>query len=198
MANRHYRGDDEQSAFIEVDLLPHMRRPRAFNVNILLIVLAAVFFSWVLIYIPLNGRQNALDDTLERNNDLTNQQAVITDIIDRYGIERERIEFQDQLALARPLQSEYADNLASISQAITIVETDGRILSVSYSAVENQFDLIITLSRNISFQNVNIEFLELDFVQNSSNTTPEPISGSSRYRAAYTIEVIDNAIEESE
>jgi len=197
MANRHYKGDDEQSAFIEVDLLPQMRRPRAFNVNILLIVLVAVFFSWVLIYIPLNGRQDTLDDTLETNNDLTNELEVINDIVDRYGIERERIDFQDQLEMARPLQSEYADNLSEIEEAITIIETDGRILSVSYNAVENRFDLVITLRRVISFSNVNIEFLELDFVSGSSHTDPEPISGSTRYRAAYTIEVSDDAVEES-
>lgn len=193
MANRHYTGDEDQNAFIEVDLLPQMRRPRQFNVNVLLIVLVAVFASWLLIYLPLNGRQDELDEALERNNDLTNEEVFINETIDSYGIEAERIDFQDNLETARGLQTNYADQLAGIDNAIHVIEPDGRFTDVSYNAVGNRFDVDVALTRQISFQNVNIEILELDFVQDSSYTSPVPIDDTSWYRARYTIEVDPDA-----
>ena len=189
MANRHYTGGEDQNAFIEVDLLPQMRRPRQFNVNVLLVVLLAVFASWLLIYLPLTGRQDALDDALETNNDLSNQRMFINETIDSYGIEAERIEFQNQLVLAESLQSGYAEQLDGIGNAIEIIEPNGRFLSISYNAVEMQFDVAVALTRDISFRNVNIEILELDFVNESTYTDPQPIQGTSWYRARFTIEV---------
>ncbi|MFP4078337.1 MAG: hypothetical protein ACOCU5_02370 [Bacillota bacterium] len=193
MANRHYTGDEDQNAFIEVDLLPQMRRPRQFNVNVLLVVLVAVFASWLLIYLPLNGRQDALDDTLETNNDLTNEEVFINETIESYGIEKERIDFQAHLENAKGLQTNYAEQLEGIENAISAVEPDGRFLSVSYDAVNEEFYIGVTLNRQISFQNVNIEILELDFVNSASYSSPESIKGSSWYRARFTIEVDPDA-----
>lgn len=171
MPNRRFQSKDaEQSDFIYVDLLPDMRRPRQFNVNIILIVLVAVFFTWLLVYWPLSGRQNQLDEALNLNNDLTAQRDYIESQIDAYRIDRDRIDLLGSIETALDNQLNMTQYHSDLVAAIQSVESDARIRSINYNASNNTITLRVNLQRSLSYENVNIAFLDLEFVANSSYT----------------------------
>ena len=171
MPNRRFQSKDpDQNEFIYVDLLPDVRRPRQFNVNIILIVLIAVFLTWLLIYWPLSGRQSQLDEALDRNNDLRIQEEVLEQQITTYRIDRSRIELFDNIeeALAHQIMmTQYHDELKA---AVTSVESGGTIDVINFNVSTNTITLRVSLQRQLSFDNVNIAFLDLPFVESSSYT----------------------------
>ncbi len=169
MANRRFTGkESEQSDFIYVDLLPHMRRPRQFNVNIILIVLIAVAATWLLIYWPLSGRQEMLDDALNRNNDLQIQRDLIDEQIAVYRIDEDRITLMENIDTALEHQLEVMEYRDDLLAAIHRVESGASIKSLNVDISANTITLRVELTRNLSYENVNIEFLELPFVKNST------------------------------
>jgi len=171
MPNRRFQNQDEhESAFIYVDLLPDVRRPRQFNVNVILIVLIAVFLTWLLIYWPLSGRQNQLDAALDANNDLTTQREFLDQQINTYRIDRDRIDLLENIELAIDHQINVLEYHDALYNAVTSVESEGRIEIINYNVSTNVITMRVHLQRSLSYDNVNIAFLDLPFVEGSSYT----------------------------
>ena len=188
MANRRFQAKGQQMAneFIYIDLLPDMRRPRQFNVNILLVVLFAVILSWIFIYFPLSARQARLDAALELNNDLQFQLLLVNEELVGLNIQQNRVNFLRVVERVEHHQIDYQDYFLLIEELIE--SYDGRVRFVRYSAVNQQFDIIVELNTAIESRSLNWDFIDLPFVRNSSNTTPS-ITQNFTYTAVFTIEV---------
>ncbi len=194
MPNRKYQGKErEGSEFIYVDLLPEMRRPRQFNVNILLIVLIAVILSWLVIYMPLSGRQERLDEVLEERNDLRNERAMIDGIISTYRLDADRITFMENIERAKALQSTYTQYKEDMENAVLEIDHNADIIDFRYDHANNEVVFRVTMGRRIHFPNLEMEIYELLYV--ASINYPEPTSpeGSTRYTTTITVEVDPDA-----
>ncbi|GEM_PF-863978 len=199
MPNRRYQGKElPQSEFITVDLLPDVRRPRQFNVNIILIVLVAVFFTWLLIYWPLSGRQAQLDSALETNNDLITMRELVNDQISEYRIDPSILEFQDHIDRIEALQTDYESLQTELVATVLQAESNAFFLSFTFNVVEEQMVIRLNLPRAITFQNVRIALLELGYVESATYSSPSSPAGTSRYTAIFTIGVDLDAFKETE
>ena len=187
MANRKYQSkfSDESNEFIHVDLLPNVRRPRQFNVNILFVVLFAVILSWLLIYIPLSSRQDTLNEVLAEKNNLQNQLELVTD--ERVGlrIEQERIDFSNAIDKALELHVDIETYLNIFENRANFY--NGSIVFVRYDAISQRFN--IEMEMNIlDIQELLWDFEELEFIKSASSSTPLFIAGD-RYSTIFTLEV---------
>jgi len=188
MPNRRYMGKERgEHEFIYVDLLPNVKRPRQFNVNILYIVLIAVAASWFLVYMPLSSRQETLDTVLEQNNDMTNQLLLLNEEVVGYRIEQNRIDFMSQLDRIEALQTDYLDVFIPVRDIV--LNYNGEITQLRYDRISQQLQLVVILNTEFTFQNLNLELLEQDFITSSEHTTPNQQAGTVRYTATYTIGV---------
>lgn len=168
MPNRRYEGkDSEQSEFVYVDLLPNIRRPRQFNVNIILIVLFAVFFTWLLIYWPLNNRQSEYDEALETLNDLETQKTFIDEQIETYRIDRTRINILDSIEDAQTHQIHVMHHIDDIEIEINRLDENATIEAIRFDLSENKIFLRIPLQRSVDYAGLNRRFNDLPFVNES-------------------------------
>ena len=171
MPNRRYEGkDSEQSEFVYVDLLPNIRRPRQFNVNIILIVLFAVFFTWLLIYWPLNNRQAEYDKALETLNDLETQQTFIDEQIETYRIDRSRINLLNSIEDARHHQIYVMHHIGDIETEIAYVDPTASIEVIQFDLSDNEILLRIPLQRTVDYGGLNRRFNDLPFVVRATYT----------------------------
>jgi len=190
MPNRRYEGkDSEQSEFVYVDLLPNIRRPRQFNVNIILIVLVTVFFTWLLIYWPLNSRQEEYDAALERLNDLRTQESFIEEQIETYRIDRNRINLSDSIEAARDHQVHVMHHISDLEVEIDRIDSNASIEVIRFDLSDNLIILRVPLQRTVDYSGLNRRFIDLPFVIDSSYS----ISSSE-----FTLEVDFDAFETTE
>ncbi len=192
MPSRKYQGKNrEGSDFIHVDLLPEMKRPRQFNVNIIFIVLIAVSLSWLLIYLPLNDRQSDLDSAYESQNDLQSRVELTDDIIATYRLDPERIDFMNDIESIRALQGGYGDYEDGVSAAVLSADSSGRLLDFNYNAVTGEIEATVSLTRSLYFSDLEIELLEAEFVDYVDIPASEP--DGARHVSQVVIGVDDDA-----
>ena len=112
MPSRRYRPSKRDGAdFIEIDLLPNVRRPRVFNANVLLVVLLIVVLSFLLIYLPFASRQSVLNENLEEYNDFNYRLELVNQEISGYGIEAERLRYLGVIADIEDLNGDFFDQI---------------------------------------------------------------------------------------
>ncbi len=173
--------------FIYVDLLPDVKRPRQFNANILFVVLFGVALSWFIVYMPLNARQEELNRVSEIRHDLQHQRALIAEEISGYRIDEARFDFYNQLRLIESLEGDFQLQYQPLRTSIE--QRDGQLISLNYDHFASTFRIQVSLANVFMFENLMFDLLELDFVERVSYDNPQPVSGSIRHRATYTIEV---------
>ncbi len=189
MANRKYMGKSQINTheFIYVDLLPDVKRPRQFNANILFVVLFGVALSWFIVYMPLNGRQEELNRVSEIRHDLQHQRVLMAEEIAGYSIDEDRFEFYNQLRLIESLEGDYQMQYQPLKTRIE--QQGGQVISLNYDHFSSAFRIQVSLANVFMFENLMFDLLELDFVESIRFDNPQPVSGSIRHRATYTIEV---------
>ena len=187
MANRKYQSkfSEESNEFIHVDLLPNVRRPRQFNVNILFIVLFAVILSWLLIYIPLSSRQDTLNEVLAEKNNLQNQLELVTDERVGLGIDQNRVNFYNAIERAIALHIDF-ENYVNIFEN-RIDRYNGTMKIVRFDAISQRFHIQVELGA-LDFQELEWDFEELAFVTDASSSPPLFVAGD-RYTSIFTLEV---------
>ncbi len=194
MPNRHYQGKERDTQeFIYVDLLPDMKRPRQFNVNIILIVLIAVGLSWLIIYMPLNTRQDELDEVLEAQNDLQSQYELTEQIIASYRLDADRIDFMRDIEAIDELQSHYYDHKQILDDTIRTVHSDGRILRFSYNSFQETYTLQVSYVREEEFEVLEEYLYDLDFVESASYDSVRVPEGPANVQARVIVEVDPDA-----
>ncbi|MFP4287338.1 MAG: hypothetical protein ACLFRI_06515 [Candidatus Izemoplasmataceae bacterium] len=188
MANRKFQSKGQQTTneFILVDLLPDVRRPRQFNVNILLIVLFAVILSWIFIYFPLSNRQETLNNVLEENNDLQYELLLVNEELTGYNIQMNRVNFLDTVNTVSMHQINYQTYYDELEALVN--NYGGDVWFVRYSAVNSRFELMVELNTQIEFRSLNWDYGDLTYVDESSYTALQQTS-SFTYTAIFTIEV---------
>ncbi|MFW5864889.1 MAG: hypothetical protein ACOCUE_02395 [Candidatus Izemoplasmataceae bacterium] len=188
MANRKFQSKGQQTTneFILVDLLPDVRRPRQFNVNILLIVLFAVILSWIFIYFPLSNRQETLNNVLEENNDLQYELLLVNEELTGYNIQMNRVNFLDTVNTVSMHQINYQTYYDELEALVN--NYGGDVWFVRYSAVNSRFELMVELNTQIEFRSLNWDYGDLPYVDESSYTALQQTSNFT-YTAIFTIEV---------
>ena len=188
MANRKYqsRYTAESNEFIHVDLLPNVKRPRQFNVNVLFVVLIAVILSWLIIYIPLSSRQERLNEVLATNNNLQNQLLLVNEELVGYNIQQNRINFNNAINQAEDLQIGFSTYLDMFDADVS--QYGGDIVFVRYDAVGERFVIEVVLNTLDDFQELEWDLEEYAFVINAEFTTPLLTPGGRR-RAEFILEV---------
>ncbi len=196
MPNRFFKGRNlPENEFITVDLLPDVRRPRQFNVNVILIVLVAVFFTWLLIYWPLTARQNDLDKALELNNDLENALQHLSEQEEAYRLDNEIITFYGHVNQIRDLQFDFHTLDQDIQAAIRSSEPTAHFLFYQYNAATQVYTIRVSLMHYFIFEDVLIDLYELDYVIRATHGSIMSPEHTTRYEAAFRIEVDIDAFE---
>ncbi len=193
MPSRKFKERDS-SDFIHVDLLPEVKRPRQFNVNIVFIVLATVVLTWLIIYIPLSSRQETLDSVLERNNELTYERDSLRGIISENRIEEERVELAESIEEIAALQQDYDFYIDDFENAIVFIDSSGLLTTFRYNAVTNEIVFGVVYRINVDgynpFRNLEFELLSIPYVEEVSRTPSSQVApGSTRYFSRFTVEV---------
>ncbi len=193
MPSRRYKERDS-SDFIHVDLLPEVKRPRQFNVNVVFIVLATVILTWLIIYIPLSSRQETLDTVLERNNELTDERDSLRGIINEHRIEADRVALAESIDDIKALQQGYNVYIDDFENAIVFTDSSGYLTSFRYNAVAGEIVFTVVYRIPIEaynpFRDLEFELLSLDYVENVSRSPRSQIApGSTRYSSRFTLEV---------
>ncbi len=155
----HKKATRTSNDFIQIDLLPEMRRPRNFNVNILLLVLIAVVASWLIIYLPLTTRQENLDNALETRSDLRFERDLLLEEIVGYNIEQDRLTLQDRLQQAEALGIDFFYYYDWFEEIMLTRDTVDIVL-VDFDAVSGIFYIDVLAPSTSSFRN--IEFLLIE------------------------------------
>ena len=164
MAKKRYRGGRDQISgdFIHVDLLPDVKRPRQFNINVIYIVLFAVFLSFLVIYWPLSNRQETLTNVIEENQDLTVELRLMEAVRSGLNLERDQITLYNLQNRIDALSVDYDAHFAMID---TVLSTyDARVTRFEYFAAPNIFDLNITIEREDLMEYLYEDLIGLDFV----------------------------------
>ncbi len=193
MPSRRYR-DRDSSDFIHVDLLPEVKRPRQFNVNIVFIVLATVILTWLIVYIPLSSRQERLDEVLEENNELVDERDSLRGIINENRIEAARVELAENIDDIKALQKGYDFYMDDFENSIVFIDSTGVMTTFRYNAVTREivFGVIyrVPIQGYNPFRDLEFELLSIPYVENVSRTPSSQIEpGSTRYFSRYTVEV---------
>ncbi len=168
MANRKFQSSTPQQArneFINIDLLPDVKRPRQFNVNLILVVLIGVVFTWLIIYLPLTGRQSRLDAALETNNELQYQLILVNEEISGYNIEQHRIDYANQIETLETLGIDFDRYMETLMPAILNNNTD--ITFVQFDADTMRFTFRVRSSNQINFMFIEDTLYEHDDIVDS-------------------------------
>lgn len=191
MANRKYQGRSVSGTndFIHIDLLPDVKRPRQFNVNILLLVLIAVFASWLIIYLPLTTRQERLDNALEERSDLQYELLLVNEERVGYNIEQERVTFLSYIENANSLKIEFMDYHTQISN---VIEAEGLIDAVFYDGLTKTYTYRVDTSNAATFDVIRFSLIDLPFVINVEYQENFQGDNNSLRQAEFEIEVDTN------
>ena len=174
MANQRYRGKRDQISgdFIHVDLLPDVKRPRQFNINVIYVVLFAVLLSFLLIYWPLSNRQETLTAVIEENQDLSHELSLMRAVRNGLNLEPDQIALYNLQNRVSDLEVDYDARFAAIN---TIMHAyDARTMRFEYFAATNIFDLQITIEREDFVEYLYEDLIGLNFVEDVEMISQAP------------------------
>jgi septal ring factor EnvC (AmiA/AmiB activator) len=192
MAKRHVYTKSEHGIgdFVYVDLLPEVRRPRQFNVNVILSLFFAVLVFYVLIFVPVNNKTIQLEELNSWNNDLKHELTLIQEEFVGYEIDLEVIKLENEIDNVRDLRVDFNNLLDDVE--LEVNDVSGNISFISYSAEQSQLRVTVQLTSFYSYNSLEQEFLNLDWVVSSENTTPEKNGDEVQYSATFILEVDPN------
>jgi predicted PurR-regulated permease PerM len=192
MAKKHVYTKSEHGIgdFVYVDLLPEVRRPRQFNVNVILSLFFAVLVFYVLIFVPVNNKTIELEALNSWNNDLAHELTLIQEEFVGYEIDLDVIELENEIDNVRDLRVDFNNLLDDVE--LEVNDVSGNISFISYSAELSQLRVTVQLTSFYSYNSLEQEFLNLDWVLSSENTTPEKNGSEVQYSATFILEVDPN------
>ena len=199
MPKKHVYAKSEHGIgdFVYVDLLPEVRRPRQFNVNVIISLLFAVVLVWVLIFNPVSTRTAELEDLRSWNNDLLHEKSLIQEEFDGYEIDLEVVEFEDSINNLDSLKVDFNNLLDDVELAVDEVavdEFDGNITFISYLAESKELKVTVQFIDQNSFSALEDE-LHNYLKERLINVTPpeeEFIIAVNRYSGTFILEVDPN------
>ena len=99
MAKRfvYQKGMHGYSDFVYVDLLPHVKRARQFNVNVIVALLVLIILTYVLVFVPYSDKLYQYEDLKAQNNDLTHELTLTNEEYIGYEINEDLINFEGNI-----------------------------------------------------------------------------------------------------
>jgi len=176
--------------FVYVDLLPEVRRPRQFNVNVILSLFFAVLVVYILIFIPVNNKTIELESLRSWNNDLAHEYSLIDEEFVGYEIDLDVITFEEEIQNLIDLRVDFNNLLDDVELAVN--DVSGSISFISYSAENSELRVTVQLTSFYAYNTLDQDFLNLDWVISSDNTDPEKNGSEVLYSATFTLEVDPN------
>ena len=189
MAKKHVYTKDSTGYgdFIYIDLLPEVRRARRFNVNVVGALLFAITVAFFIIYRPYRDRTFEFEQIYSTNNDLVHELQLTQEEFYGYEIDMNAIQFEEDIAEFEKLKVNF-NNLVDDVELI-VDDNGGRIRSVSYSAMSDTLVVRISIISQFSYNSINNELLNLNWVNGSNYSTPNKIGDDVQYTSTFTIEV---------
>ena len=176
--------------FVYVDLLPEVRRPRQFNVNVILSLFFAVLVVYILIFVPVSSKTTTLEELNSWNNDLAHEYTLIEEEFFGYEIDLEVIDFEAEIENLVDLRVDFNNLLDDVE--LEVNDVSGDISFISYSAEQSQLRVTVQLTNFYSYNTLDQEFLNLGWVVSSDYTEPEKNGSEVQYSATFTLEVDPN------
>ncbi|MCF7925755.1 MAG: hypothetical protein K9L26_04405 [Candidatus Izimaplasma sp.] len=179
------------SDFVYVDLLPEVKRARQFNVNVVVALLLGVVLSFIFIYLPYRDATLRMEELNGLNNDLQHELTLTQEEITGYEIDLQVIDFQEDIAEIEQHRinfNNYIDDLELITQL-----HGGRINRVSYDQDISEIQIDVAIVTPFSYNILNNQILNLDWVITSGYSTPQRFGGDVEYVSTFTIEVNTDA-----
>jgi hypothetical protein len=192
MAKKHVYTKSEHGIgdFVYVDLLPEVRRPRQFNVNVILSLFFAVLVVYVLIFVPVNNKTIQLEELNSWNNDLAHEYTLIQEEFYGYEIDLDVITFEEKIDTVRDLRVDFNNLLDDVE--LEVNDVSGNISFISYSAEQSQLRVTVELTNFYSYNSLDQEFLNLPWVTSSDYTEPQKDGSEVQYSATFILEVDPN------
>lgn len=186
---RHVYSKDQTGFgdFIYVDLLPEVKRARQFNVNVVVALLFAIILGFFLIYRPYRDATFELEAVTSRNNDLKHELTLTEEEFEGYEIDLSAIRFEEDIDAMRDLSVNFNNLIDDVH--LIVDDNNGRIRNISYDAVEQTMIIEISIVSQFSYNSLNNQLLNLDWVQASTYSTPTRPGGDVEYTSRFEIEV---------
>lgn len=189
MGNKHIYAKSAGGAsdFVYVDLLPEVKRSRQFNVNVIAALFLGVFLSFVLIYMPFRVSTEEFERLNALNNDLEHELTLTREEFSGYEIDLDTIAFEDNIELLRTYKVDF-NNFFDDVELIADIH-DGTISYIYYSAESSRLQLTIITSSPFTFNILNNDLLELDWVESSEFSVPVRTGDAVLYTATFVLGV---------
>jgi hypothetical protein len=189
MAKRHVYSKDSSGFgdFVYVDLLPEVKRSRQFNMNVILALLFAVVLGFFLIYRPYSARVFEIEELTSENFDLRHELTLTNEEFAGYGIDLDAITFIEDIENAELLRINFNNLIDDIELKVNL--NNGRIRSIAYNAETSEIQVQVSIISQFSFNTLNTQILNEDWVFDSTYTTPTRLSDDVEYTSTFVIGV---------
>jgi len=189
MPKRHVYSKDTTGYgdFVYVDLLPEVRRARQFNMNVIVALLFAVVLGFFVIYRPYRDATFEFEAVTSINNDLVKELALTQEEFDGYEIDLEAIAFEGDIEELEKFRVNFNNLVDDLELAVDM--NNGRIRSIIYSANDKEFRVEVSNVSPFSFNTLNNELLNLNWVDYSTYSTPTSFGDEVEYNSTYRIGV---------
>jgi hypothetical protein len=164
MAKRfvYQKGMHGYSDFVYVDLLPHVKRARQFNVNVIVALLVLIILTYVLVFVPYSDKLYQYEDLKAQNNDLTHELTLTNEEYIGYEINEDLINFEGNIDDVNGLKVDLKTILDDLE--IDIQNNAGLLASFSYDADSSVIVIDVIMKDIANFSTLNTDFLGKDWV----------------------------------
>ena len=193
MATKHVYEKSIGSAgdFVYIDLLPEVKRSRQFNMNVIAALFLGVILSFILIYMPYSKATATHESLNALNNDLVHELMLTNEEFIGYEINLDTIVFEEDIDLLKTFKVDFNNYLDDIELLTTV--NGGTIIYTFYNAETAEFQVTVIISSPFTYNILNNDLLELDWVATSIYTTPSRTGDAVLYTATFTLGVEQDA-----
>jgi predicted PurR-regulated permease PerM len=192
MAKKHVYSKSEHGIgdFVYVDLLPEVRRPRQFNVNVIISLFIGVIAVYTLIFIPVNAQTAELEELRSAYQDKQHELTLIQEEFAGYEIDLSVLEYADSISALEDYRVDFNNLLDDVE--LEVNKVGGEITFISYAAEASQLRVTVQLTSFFSYNTLDQNFKNLPWVDDSDYTEPDKNGADVVYTATFTLEVDPN------
>lgn len=177
--------------FVYIDLLPEMKSLRHFNVNVIIALLLLVVSSFILIYIPYRNATIDKEELNSLNNDLQHELILTQEEVVGFEIDTTVINFQEDINDLKDYRIDFNNHINDLALVTSL--QNGRIVEIQYDFNSQTINMKVAIVSTYTFNMLNIDILNLNWVTSSVYNTPTTFAGDVEYTATYQIGVDLNA-----
>ncbi len=178
--------------FVYVDLLPEVKRPRQFNVNVIGTLFYLVILVWILIFVPITQKTAQLQDLKSWNNDLHYEYTLAQEEFVGYEINLDVISFEENIQYLEDYKIDFNNLKDDVELEVVSGQLNGEITSIVYSAETQEFYITVEFPDYFYFNTLNHNLLNLPWVISIEQTNPQLQGNTNIWSATFALEVNPN------